>query len=254
MVAMMRPPSENHEAAAGGTIRRGDGGAQLLRFDRPERWIHRSFGLLMGICILTAAMLYIPEVALLVGRRELVRTVHLIAGLASPLPLIVGVIGSAGFRADVRRLNRFSTFDWAWLRPSRRRQRLRELRASGRLAPDAGYPVGKFNAGQKLNASFTLGATLVMFATGVVLATSQLWADATRSGATFVHDWLALALSVVVIGHLWRAYGDPEARRGMRGGLVTVQWARQHHPLWAAEVPGNGDVGTGTRPGSLDPS
>ena len=62
--------------------------ATLLRFDRPERWIHRSFGVLMGICLVTAAMLYIPEIALLIGRRDLVRTVHLVAGLASPVPLM----------------------------------------------------------------------------------------------------------------------------------------------------------------------
>jgi formate dehydrogenase subunit gamma len=191
----------------------------------------------MGICIVTAAMLYIPEIALLVGRRDLVRTVHLWAGLASPVPLVVGLIGSAGFRADVRRLNRFSPFDWAWLRPSSRQRRLQELRQSGRIAPEAPYPVGKFNAGQKLNASFTLGATIVMFGTGVVLATSQMWADATRSGATFVHDWLALAVTVVVLGHLWRAYNDSEARRGMRTGLVSVQWARVQHPAWVADQP-----------------
>ena len=226
----MPPPSDGPRAGGAAAAK-----ATLLRFDRPERWIHRSFGALMGICLVTAAMLYIPEIALLIGRRDLVRTVHLVAGLASPVPLMVGLVASAGFRADVRRLNRFSPFDWAWLRPSKRQQRLQELRDDGRLAPDAAYPVGKFNAGQKLNASFTLGATLVLFGTGVVLATSQLWADSTRSGATFVHDWLALAVAVVVIGHLWRAFGDPEARRGMRSGRVTVQWARSHHPTWAAD-------------------
>jgi len=34
------------------------------------------------------------------------------------------------------------------------------------------------------------------------------------------------------------ASNDPEARTGLRAGLVSRSWARRHHPLWEAEQPG----------------
>jgi formate dehydrogenase subunit gamma len=51
-----------------------------------------------------------------------------------------------------------------------------------------------------------------------------------------VHDWLALAIGFVVIGHVWFALNDRQARIGMRTGYVTRGWAEREHPAWAAEV------------------
>ncbi|MEI6623190.1 MAG: cytochrome b/b6 domain-containing protein [Actinomycetes bacterium] len=247
-------PPESSGASANPSVpdTHRDRGARILRFDLPERWIHHSFALLMGVCVVTAAMLYIPQISLLVGQRFWVRTVHVGAGLLLLVPLVLGLVVSSGFRADVRRLSRFSPFDWDWLRPSKRRERLRGLHVSGQLPLTEPYPVGKFNAGQKLNASFTLGATLVMLATGIVLASSQLWPDQTRTGSTFVHDWVALVVVVVAVGHLWRALRDRQALAGMRTGEVTVDWAVEHHPLWAREVTRN-RAGPGDEPPMSDP-
>ena len=47
---------------------------------------------LMGVCVATAACLYIPPLAELVGRRELVVSVHEWAGLALPVPVLVGLV------------------------------------------------------------------------------------------------------------------------------------------------------------------
>ena len=179
------------------------------------------FGVLIGVCLLTAALLYLPELSGVVGRRDLVRLVHIWAGVLLPVPVVLGYVLSARYRSDVRRLGRFTSADWRWLRPSRRRP---------------GDPVGKFNAGQKLNASFTWGAVLVMLATGLMMAFPDPFADTFRTGATFVHDWLALAVAVVAVGHMYKAYEDPEARAGMRNGYVSPQWAHIHHNHWAETV------------------
>ena len=40
-----------------------------------------------------------------------------------------------------------------------------------------------------------------------------------RTSATFVHDWLALTIGIVLAGHIGMALGDPEARRGTAHGL-----------------------------------
>ena len=179
------------------------------------------FGVLIGVCLLTAALLYLPELSGVVGRRDLVRLVHIWAGVLLPVPVVLGYVLSARYRSDVRRLGRFTSADWRWLRPSRRRP---------------GDPVGKFNAGQKLNASFTWGAVLVMLATGLMMAFPDPFADTFRTGATFVHDWLALAVAVVAVGHMSKAYADSEARAGMRNGYVSPQWAHIHHNHWAETV------------------
>ena len=57
-----------------------------------------------------------------------------------------------------------------------------------------------------------------------------------RTGATFTHDWFALALGLLILGHLYFAIKDPEARRGMRTGQVSTGWARDQHAAWAHEL------------------
>ena len=46
----------------------------VRRFGRAERWVHRTTAVLMGVCVFTAACLYVPQLAQLVGRRALVVT------------------------------------------------------------------------------------------------------------------------------------------------------------------------------------
>ncbi len=60
----------------------------------------------------------------------------------------------------------------------------------------------------------------------------------TRTGATFVHDWFALAIWMVIVGHIGFALRDPEARRGMLHGTVRARWARLTHPRWYEEQTG----------------
>jgi formate dehydrogenase subunit gamma len=196
---------------------------RIRRFSSAERWIHLTLGALMGICILTAAILYWGPLSTLVGRRELVEAVHYTCGLLLPVPLVVGALASRTFRADVRRLNRFLPGDWRWLRSSRRRS--------------GAFPSGKFNAGQKLNSAFVLASVIVLFVTGLMLHYFTLFPDDISTGATFVHDAFAAAVVVVSAGHLWMAWQDPDARRGLRTGFVPRAWAEREHALWAATAP-----------------
>ncbi|MFE9677969.1 cytochrome b/b6 domain-containing protein [Streptomyces sp. NPDC006259] len=194
--------------------------ARIRRFTRAERWVHRTTALLMGACVLTAAFLYVPQLAQLVGRRDLVVRVHEWAGLVLPVPVLAG-LASRAFRADLAHLNRFGPHDRRWLRAALRRDRRRESR-----------PAGKFNAGQKVYAAWIAGATLVMLGTGLLMWFTHLTPLVWRTSATFVHDWLALTVGIVLAGHVGMALGDPEARRGMRTGSVSTDWADREHPLW----------------------
>ncbi|MDO0931836.1 cytochrome b/b6 domain-containing protein [Streptomyces sp. DG2A-72] len=194
--------------------------AQVRRFGRAERWVHRLTAALMGVCVVTAAVLYLPELAELVGRRELVVRIHEWAGLALPVPVLAGLVSRA-FRSDLRFLNRFGPHDRLWLRAALRRDK----RASAR-------PAGKFNAGQKIYAAWIAGATLVMLGTGLIMWFTHLTPLMWRTSATFVHDWLALTIGIVLAGHIGMALADPEARRGLRTGSVSREWADREHPLW----------------------
>ncbi|GGT17788.1 cytochrome b/b6 domain-containing protein [Streptomyces chromofuscus] len=193
---------------------------EVRRFSRAERWVHRTSAFLMGVCVLTAACLYVPELAELVGRRALVVTVHQWAGLALPVPVLAG-LASRAFRGDVRLLNRFGPHDRVWLRAALRRDKRHSAR-----------PAGKFNAGQKIYAAWIAGATLVMLGTGLIMWFTHLTPLVWRTSATFVHDWLALTMGIVLAGHIGMALGDPEARRGMRTGAVSREWAEREHSQW----------------------
>ena len=175
------------------------------RFALTPRLVHGLVGVLMLVCIVTAALLYIGSLALLVGHRHVVELVHVYAGLAMPVPLLLG-LASPAYRDDMRRLDRFTRADWRWLRTRTRRD--------GRIR------VGKFNAGQKLNASLSAGSIGVLLATGLVMFVPTWFALSWRSGATFVHDWFALGVGLLVLGHLTFALNDRHARRGALTGRV----------------------------------
>lgn len=203
-------------------------GARLPRFARPVRGVHHATAALMLVCLATAATLYVPALSDAVGRRHLISMIHIVSGFALPVPALLGW-ASRAFRDDLRRLNRFTAADWDWLRSGDRRDV-----ADGRGV----HPVGKFNAGQKLNAAFAGGAILVMLGTGTIMAFPDPWPDTYRTGATFVHDWLTFAIFVVVLGHLGYALRDGGALSGMFLGRVTDDWAARHHPAWLDEVRG----------------
>lgn len=161
------------------------------RFSRAEVVVHASFAALVGVGIATALIMWVDPLSVAVGRRDLLRTLHLTAGLLAPVPLALGLV-SARFRADVARLEVWTDQDVEWLRARDRR--------SGRIA------VHRFNAGQKLNAALTVGALVVLLGTGTVMA-GWLWSapTQTRTDATWVHDWTAFALTLAVAGHVYFA-------------------------------------------------
>ncbi len=195
----------------------------IERFTRAERALHWATAAVVLVCAVTGLILYIGPLTALVGRRPLVKDVHVATGLAMPVPLLVAYAGRwrASVRADVRRLNRWTRADRRW------------LRSRGR---DAADEVGKFNAGQKANAAFVAGMIPLMLVTGSIMRWPEPFDLTYRTGATFVHDWTAVATWAVVTGHILFALADAGSLRGMLTGRVTRAWAERHHPRWAAEV------------------
>ncbi|MFI9219341.1 cytochrome b/b6 domain-containing protein [Streptomyces werraensis] len=214
-------------STAGSTAPTGTGQpdppGRVRRFSTAVRWVHRATGYLMLVCLVTAACLYVGPLAQLVGRRHVMIFLHEWSGILLPLPFLFGLF-SADFRADLRRLNRFAVYDRQWLRAVRRR----------RMEPGA-RPAGKFNAGQKIYAGWIAGAVLVMMFTGLLMWFLGLLPLISRTSAIFVHDLVAWAITIAVLGHMRKAYEDPEARLGMRTGYVSRSWAEREHSRWLGE-------------------
>lgn len=197
---------------------------RLPRFTTTERWIHRSTAVLVALLFVTGFTLYYEPLAVLISRRALVETTHIVVGLLLPVPMVVGLLTSAELRRDVGVLGRMSHVDRLWLRRSDRRR--------------AGLPVGKFNGGQKLAAATMAGAGLVLFGTGLLLlAPVRLdLADNVREGATVTHDLFTFGLFLLLAGHVWLAQRHPEARAAMRTGVVDRSYAEREHAAWAADM------------------
>ncbi len=199
--------------------------SRFLRFDRVQRTAHWANALLFGVLMLTALPLYFPGLAGIVGRRALLVNIHVWTGVILPVPLLISMVGPWGarMRRDLRRVNRWTKDEIAW------------LWALGRKAPRI---VDKFNPGQKLNSIFVGGAIVVMLTTGIVLKWFQFFPVSWRAGATFVHDVFAVAIFVVVIGHIIFALAHRDAMRAMFKGWVTEGWAARHAPAWLREETG----------------
>ncbi|HZQ27261.1 MAG TPA: cytochrome b/b6 domain-containing protein [Acidimicrobiales bacterium] len=197
----------------------------LTRFDRTERVVHWANATLFLVLVATGAALYIGPLSAVVGRRELVKTVHVWSGLALPVPLVLGLASprrGRALRADVGRLNRWLADDRRWFRS---------------LGRDRSVRFDKFHPGQKLNAAFVAGAIPVMLLSGSIMRWYKPFPLAWRTGATFVHDWIAVLLFVAIVGHIGKALSEPEALQGMLGGNVDPDWARRRHPRWHPVAP-----------------
>jgi formate dehydrogenase subunit gamma len=201
---------------------------RLPRFSRTERavhWVHAAAFLVLfasGLC------LYLPSLAELVGRRPLLKDIHLYTALAWVAALAFVVLAGDRRRllATAREIDRFDADDLAMLR----------------LRP---RPQGRFNVGQKINAILTAALAVLFAVTGFFLWYGERDHAFRLSNALLVHDWLMYASFFLLLGHLYLALVHPSTRHALSGitrGWVDEGWARRHHPKWVEELRRGGDV------------
>jgi formate dehydrogenase subunit gamma len=202
-------------------------GAQHLRyverFTRTERllhWVHASaFLVLLG----SGLVLYLPSLAIAIGRRPLVKDIHFWTGVSwAGAILLVSCLGNRrALLATIRELDRFDRDDWHFL--------------TGRVRA----PQGRFNAGQKVNAILTAAFAVLFFVSGMLLWYGERDTRFRLPGTVFLHDALMYVSVVVVAGHLYLALLHPSTRHALRGmtlGSVREDWARAHHAKWLARA------------------
>ncbi|MGE0630688.1 MAG: formate dehydrogenase subunit gamma, partial [Hyphomicrobiaceae bacterium] len=146
------------------------------------------------------------------------------------------------------------------------------LRGGGMFAKGSHPPAWKFNAGQKIlfwlvmlgGLSISLSGISLMFpfqapmfaktfavlnVFGLALPTSLSPVQEMQYATTW-HGIVALFLIVVIIAHIYiGTLGMEGAFSAMGTGEVDVNWAKEHHSLWAEQVlSGRQDAEAGARP------
>jgi len=194
----------------------------VRRFSRTERavhWVHASaFLVLLGSCL----VLYLPSLAAEIGRRPLVKDVHLFTALAWAVALLIVIVlgDRRGLRATARELDVFDADDRRWLRGRRARQ-------------------GRFNAGQKLNAALTAAFAVLLAVSGVLLWLGERDTRFRFDSTIVLHDVVAYLSVALLAGHLYLAVIHPSTRHSLRGitvGTVREDWAREHHAKWPTDA------------------
>ena len=107
-------------------------------------------------------------------------------------------------------------------------------------------PVGRFNAGQKLNAMLITVLLAASIGSGLYwwARLHGVFGNSNIDGA--VHNVAGVAIIVLVCGHLYMAVLNPATRHALRGittGSVEAGWAAEHHPAWLAEAERDGAHG-----------
>src|SRR5207302_8976936 len=90
---------------------------RVKRFTATERWMHWSFAVPFLVLMLTGVMLALPDLEVVLARRELIRTLHLAAawGLVL-LPLLVLVAGDRhALLSDLREIDYWDRLHLEWL-------------------------------------------------------------------------------------------------------------------------------------------
>jgi len=195
----------------------------VRRFGRTERALHWTHATAFFVLLGTGLALWLPALSTIVGRRALVKDVHVWTAVAwaAALVLVVALGDRRALRAAWREIETIERDDRRWL----------TLRRA---------PQGRFNAGQKLNAITTAAFAILFAVSGAFLWLSARDARFRWEGPIVVHDTLTILSVFLVSGHLYLAVIHPTTRHALRGmtrGDVREDWARKHHPKWVGATP-----------------
>ena len=194
----------------------------LRRFSRTERTLHWANAVVLLLPARDGLVLYLPSLAVLVGRRPLVQSLHFWSGVA----WVVGARPDRARRRPARaRAHR--------ARARRLRPRRPALAAGRRPAPQ-----GRFNAGQKLNTALTAAFAVLFLVSGLLLWFGERDTRFRFASTVMLHDGLMYVSLALLVGHLYLAVIHPATRHALRGitvGTVSEEWAARHHAKWKPE-------------------
>jgi formate dehydrogenase subunit gamma len=198
-------------------------------FERTLHWFTAS----------TFIILAITGLSLLFGRSVLIpvlgpQAYAAYAQVAMNVHNYVGPAFSVGVLLIIAlwmRHNFFNRTDWQW------------FKAGGGMVGRGHPPAGRMNGGEKVwfwGGLFLLG--LAVIGSGYVLD-FPLFGQSRQTMATahVVHAIAGVLWIGFAFGHVYMGLATEGALEGMVRGEVDVNWAKQHHDLWYAEVLARGE-------------
>jgi formate dehydrogenase subunit gamma len=209
----------------------------VTRFSASERiahWLHfLAFTVLLG----TGGFLYMPALQpFTIGAAgEAARLSHRLAAVVFILCPLIYLLGDPkGFVGSLREAFSWGADDIRWLRLA--------WQYYTKGAEVDVPPQGKYSAGQKLNALtqvivfilFTITGLIMWFGPGLgwVSSTVFLW-------SVIIHDLSVTAAVVFFLLHLYLVAIHPFTRESITAmfeGVVTREYAEEHHAKWYEEV------------------
>ena len=190
----------------GGALERLRRMKYVRRFSRTERTLHWVNAAGFLLLLATGLILYLPRLSAVVGRRPLIKDVHLWGGIGWIAALMIVVV--LGDRRGLLRTAR----DLEVLRPSR------------------------LNVGQKVNALLNAAFAVLFLVSGLLLWFGERDTRFRFTSTVLLHDILMYAALTLLVGHLYLALIHPATRHSLRGmtrGTVREDWAKRHYPRWA---------------------
>src|SRR5215475_8835477 len=142
----------------------------------------------------------------------------------------------------------------AWNAPNR--VDVEWLKEGGGIVGHKHPPAGRFNAGQKMIYWIQMLAGSAMAVTGYLLMFPFYGTNiADMQLAQIVHGVVAMLFVAVMIAHIYiGTIGMEGAFEAMWDGTVDVNWAKEHHNLWAERELGTGDTSAQPPRGRVQPA
>jgi formate dehydrogenase subunit gamma len=178
----------------------------VRRFSRTERTLHWVNAAGFLLLLATGLILYLPRLSTVVGRRPLIKDVHLWGGIGWISALAIVIL--LGDRKGMLRTARYLEV----LKPSR------------------------LNVGQKVNALLNAAFAVLFLVSGLLLWFGERNTTFRFTSTVLLHDILMYAALTLLVGHLYLALIHPATRHSLRGitrGTVREDWAERHYPRWA---------------------
>jgi formate dehydrogenase subunit gamma len=178
----------------------------VRRFSRTERTLHWVNAAGFLLLLATGLILYLPSLAVLVGRRPLIKDIHFWCGVGWVSALVLIALGGD------------------------RRGLLRTARELEQFTHD------RFNIGQKINAILMAAFTVLFLVSGLLLFLGERDTRFRFASTVVLHDGLMYVALVLLVGHLYLAVIHPTTRHALHGmvhGTVREGWAHVHYPRWS---------------------
>jgi formate dehydrogenase subunit gamma len=178
----------------------------VRRFSRTERTLHWVNAAGFLLLLATGLILYLPRLSTVVGRRPLIKDIHLWGGIGWISALAIVIV--LGDRKGLLRTAR----DLEVLTPSR------------------------LNVGQKINALLNAAFAVLFLVSGLLLWFGERDTRFRFTSTVLLHDILMYTALTLLVGHLYLALIHPATRHSLRGmtrGTVREDWAKRHYPRWA---------------------